>query len=64
MPTPDIDVTDGTVDRRSLPDHEYAWNRQLSEQRRKVDRAANALERCIASLGARVQQGLAGVAQD
>eukprot|EP00974_Lingulodinium_polyedra_P069575 6736104-Lingulodinium_polyedra.AAC.1 len=64
MPTPDTDVTNGAVDRLNLSDHEYAWNRQLAEQRRRVDRAANALERCIASLGTRVQQGLADAAQD
>eukprot|EP00974_Lingulodinium_polyedra_P070028 6776266-Lingulodinium_polyedra.AAC.1 len=62
MPTPDIDVTNGVVDRRNLPDHEHAWNRQLAEQGQKVNRAANALERCIAPLGARMQQGLADAA--
>eukprot|EP00974_Lingulodinium_polyedra_P102044 9882422-Lingulodinium_polyedra.AAC.1 len=52
MPTPDIDVTSGVVDRRNLPDYEHTWNRQLAEQGQKVDKAANALERCIELLGA------------
>eukprot|EP00974_Lingulodinium_polyedra_P064775 6259246-Lingulodinium_polyedra.AAC.1 len=38
--------------------------RQLVEQQRRVGKAADALERCISSLGSRVQQRLAATEQD
>eukprot|EP00974_Lingulodinium_polyedra_P013373 1294997-Lingulodinium_polyedra.AAC.1 len=64
MPRPDTDVIYGMINRSNLPDHEHGWTRQLAEQQRRAGKAADALERCISSLGSRVQQRLAATEQD
>eukprot|EP00974_Lingulodinium_polyedra_P030520 2938262-Lingulodinium_polyedra.AAC.1 len=53
MPAPAIDVDSGAVTCQNLTGYEGAWDRRLTARRRRIDAAANALERCIATLGTR-----------